>query len=137
MSSVTARLTPQRQAVLDVLRSCEDHPTAADVLGRVRRRHPGIGAATVYRSLAWLVENGAALELSLGDGASARYDGNTTHHDHVVCIDCGRAIDVRRNNPGPNVTGLARRTGFAISGYDLQFRGKCPACRKQQSTRTH
>jgi Fe2+ or Zn2+ uptake regulation protein len=137
MSSATVRLTPQRQAVLDVLRSCEDHPTAADVLSRVRRRHPGIGSATVYRSLAWLVDNGEALELSLGDGASARYDGNTTHHDHVVCIDCGRAIDVPRNNPGPNVTGLARRTGFAISSYDLQFRGRCPDCRKQHATRSH
>jgi len=54
MSRTTLRLTPQRRAVLDVLRECDDHPTAADVLTRVRRRHPGIGAATVYRSLALL-----------------------------------------------------------------------------------
>ena len=125
------RLTPQRQAVLDVLRACTDHPTAGDVLDRVRRRHPGIGAATVYRSLALLVESGEALELNLGDGASARYDGNTSHHDHVVCVDCGRAIDIPRGKAStPNVTGLSRRTGFAITGYDLQFHGRCPDCRK-------
>ncbi|MFL6238010.1 MAG: Fur family transcriptional regulator [Actinomycetes bacterium] len=132
MPSPTLRLTPQRRAVLDVLRSCSDHPTAADVLDRVRARHPGVGAATVYRSLALLVETGEALELNLGDGASARYDGNTSHHDHVVCVECGRAIDVPRGKtPQPDVSGLARRTGFAISGYDLQFRGNCPDCRKR------
>jgi Fur family ferric uptake transcriptional regulator/Fur family peroxide stress response transcriptional regulator len=138
MSIASLRLTPQRRAVLDVLRSCSDHPTAADVLERVRRRHPGIGAATVYRSLALLVETGEALELTLGDGASARYDGNTTHHDHVVCTDCGRAIDIPRDSaPTPNVRGLARRTGFVISGYDLQFRGRCPDCRNKQTTSTN
>jgi Fur family peroxide stress response transcriptional regulator len=134
MADATMRLTPQRRAVLDVLRTCDDHPTAADVLDRVRKRHPGIGAATVYRSLALLVETGEALELNLGDGASARYDGNTSHHDHVVCVDCGSAIDIPRHSPTPNVAGLARRTGFAITGYDLQFHGRCPACRPHATT---
>src|SRR3954447_3895909 len=94
--TMPVRLTPQRRAVLDVLRGCADHPTAAEVLERVRQRHPGIGAATVYRSLGLLVETGEALELSLGDGASARYDGNVTVHDHLVCDACGRAVDVTR-----------------------------------------
>ena len=133
MADANVRLTPQRRAVLDVLRTSEDHPTAADVLDRVRKQHPGIGAATVYRSLALLVETGEALELNLGDGASARYDGNTSHHDHVVCVDCGRAVDVARNSPTPSLAGLARRTGFSITGYDLQFHGRCPDCRNAQT----
>jgi Fe2+ or Zn2+ uptake regulation protein len=134
----TLRLTPQRRAVLDVLRACDDHPTAADVLDRVRQRHPGIGAATVYRTLGLLVDSGEALELALGDGSSARYDGNTTHHDHVVCVDCGRAIDIPRSNaPEPNVRGISRRTGFAITGYDLQFHGRCPDCREQRTRITN
>jgi Fur family ferric uptake transcriptional regulator/Fur family peroxide stress response transcriptional regulator len=133
MTSDALRLTPQRRAVLDVLRSCADHPTASDVLDRVRKRNPGIGAATVYRSLALLVEAGEALELNLGDGASARYDGNTSHHDHVVCVDCGRAIDIPRHSPTPNVSGLSRRTGFSITGYDLQFHGRCPDCRNKST----
>jgi Fur family transcriptional regulator, peroxide stress response regulator len=126
------RLTPQRRAVLDVLRESTDHPTAAEVLERVHHRDPGIGAATVYRTLGLLVAMGEAFELSLGDGASARYDGNTTHHDHVVCEGCGRAVDVERVAVAP-VTRAAStvesRTGFAVTGYDLQFRGRCPDCR--------
>ena len=121
-------MTPQRQAVLDVLHSSPDHPTAADVLERVRATRPGVGAATVYRALALLVENGQALELTLGDGTSARYDGNVDRHDHVVCTSCGRAVDVDTALPPQAVRTLSRRTGFSISGYDLQFRGRCPAC---------
>jgi Fur family ferric uptake transcriptional regulator/Fur family peroxide stress response transcriptional regulator len=126
------RLTPQRRAVLDVLRESTDHPTAAEVLERVHRTDPGIGAATVYRTLGLLVATGEALELSLGDRASARYDGNTAHHDHVVCEGCGRAVDIERvarTTVTRAATTIESRTGFAVSGYDLQFRGRCPECR--------
>ena len=52
------RLTPQRRAVLDVLEAARDHPTASDVYDRVRLHAPGIGAATVYRTLQQLAEDG-------------------------------------------------------------------------------
>jgi len=128
MTTSSARMTPQRRAVLDVLSASTDHPTAGDVLDRVRAVQPGIGAATVYRTLALLVKSGQALELSLGDGLSARYDANITRHDHVVCRDCGRAVDVQTTLPSRAVRSLSEHTGFAITGYDLQFHGRCPDC---------
>jgi Fur family ferric uptake transcriptional regulator/Fur family peroxide stress response transcriptional regulator len=123
------RLTPQRAAVLEVLRAARDHPTAAEVYARVRVVAPGIGGATVYRSLALLVATGHALELSLGDGSAARYDANTDRHDHAVCDRCGRAVDIDHPIPSGMVAEISRRSGFAITGYDLQFRGLCPGCR--------
>jgi len=122
------RLTPQRRAVLEALRASVDHPTAADLYNRVRKVTPSIGAATVYRSLGVLVESGLALELNLGDGIAARYDANTQRHDHVVCDGCGRAVDVDLPVPEDLTGTLAARTGFAITSYNLQFRGLCPAC---------
>ena len=123
-----ARMTPQRRAVLDALCASTDHPTASEVFDRVRTVQPGIGAATVYRTLAMLVEAGQALELSLGDGHSARYDANVARHDHVVCSDCGRAVDVETPLSPRAVRSLSEHTGFAITGYDLQFHGRCPDC---------
>lgn len=122
------RLTPQRKAVLDVLCAARDHPTAADLFQRVRQVHPGIGAATVYRTLALLVTAGLARELSLGDGGSARYDGNVARHDHLVCDRCGRAVDIDRPVPAALVSSVAARSGFLVTGYDLRFRGLCPQC---------
>jgi Fur family peroxide stress response transcriptional regulator len=78
------RLTPRRQAVLDVLQSATDHPTGADVYDRVRTQLPGVGPATIYRALGCLVSEGHAHELDLGS-TSARYESNLRRHDHVVC----------------------------------------------------
>jgi Fur family ferric uptake transcriptional regulator/Fur family peroxide stress response transcriptional regulator len=135
------RLTPQRRAVLDVLTAANDHPTAAQVFDRVRRRQPGIGAATVYRTLSLLVSDGQARLLVLGEGASARYDANVDRHDHVLCIECGAATDVEAPMPAGALKQMATQTGYDLTEYDVQFRGRCPSCdrrtthhRKQTTT---
>jgi Fur family ferric uptake transcriptional regulator/Fur family peroxide stress response transcriptional regulator len=141
-------MTPQRRAVLDVLRASADHPTASEVYDRVRAVEPGVGAATVYRALAMLVQTGQAAELTLGGGSgaeeadapskygaaaaaprkrSARYDAHVDAHDHAVCTRCGRAVDVAAVRP--DLARVARATGFEITGYDTQFHGRCPDCR--------
>lgn len=126
------RLTPQRRAVLGVLTASHDHPSAAEVLARVRRVAPGIGAATVYRSLAHLVASGQAVELSFERGA-ARYDANTRRHDHLVCDGCGRVRDIEvpadeLDSELGRIAQLAAETGFTITAYDLRFRGRCATC---------
>jgi Fe2+ or Zn2+ uptake regulation protein len=128
------RLTPQRQAVLDVLVTARDHPTATQVFERVRTNQPGIGAATVYRALGLLVAEGQARMLALGEGAVARYDAKVIRHDHVVCTECGAALDVDAPLPAEIVAELAKRTGYDLREYDLQFRGRCPSC-QGRSTR--
>jgi Fur family ferric uptake transcriptional regulator/Fur family peroxide stress response transcriptional regulator len=117
------RLTPQRRAVLEVLRQSPDHPTAIEVYERVRAQASGIGAATVYRTLALLVSTGQARELNFDNGA-ARYDATTERHDHLVCHGCGSATDIQSPIPAE----IASDYGYALAGYDLQFRGFCPDC---------
>jgi Fur family ferric uptake transcriptional regulator/Fur family peroxide stress response transcriptional regulator len=130
------RVTPQRRAVLDVLTAAHDHPTAAQVFDRVRAHQPGIGAATVYRTLALLVAEGQARMLSLGEGASARYDANVSRHDHVLCVDCGAAIDVEAPLPARALADMASRTGYDLTEYDVQFRGRCPSCHRLHRKRS-
>jgi Fe2+ or Zn2+ uptake regulation protein len=128
---ISARSTPQRQAVLAALEASTDHPTAAEVFERVRAELPGIGAATVYRTLGLLVDSGLALELNLGDGSAARFDGNTERHDHLVCSGCGAAVDIDQALPAHLLAELTARTGYAVSRYDLQFHGLCPTCQSR------
>jgi Fur family ferric uptake transcriptional regulator len=123
------RSTPQRDAILHVVREARDHPTARDVWERVQRHRPGIGVATVYRTLDLLAANGMVLALQLGDDAIARYDGNVAAHDHVVCEVCGVIADVTVPLPDGTVQAVEEDTGFAIRGSELQFRGVCPGCR--------
>lgn len=123
------RMTPQRQAVLEAVRSSRTHPSAEDVLGMVRRTSPGIGVATIYRTLDLLVRHGAIQELRLGDESITRYDGNTRRHDHVVCSVCGRVFDVEAALPEHVVAAAARQVGVHVEEYDLQITGTCDPCR--------
>ncbi|MGB8650091.1 MAG: transcriptional repressor [Mycobacteriales bacterium] len=126
------RLTPQRRAVLDVITGAADHPTAADVLERVREVVPGVGPATVYRTLSLLVESGQVAEVQLGNGA-ARYDRSTHHHDHLVCDDCGRVEDVSAPLQRGALDAVAAASSFSVTSYDLRIHGRCAACTSSSS----
>lgn len=127
MALTEPRLTPQRRAVLEVLQDSTDHPTAIEVYERVRARASGIGAATVYRTLALLVATGQAHELNFDSGA-ARYDANIDRHDHLVCLGCGSATDIQSPIPPTALAEIASDSGYAVAGYELAFRGFCPDC---------
>lgn len=122
------RVTPQRQAVLEVLRSTDAHPDAQWVYEQVRQRIPNISLGTVYRTLNVLKEAGLISELSYGSSYS-RFDSNTGDHHHAICTRCGRIADVTLDPA--LIQALEHRVegGFAISSSRHDFFGLCPACR--------
>lgn len=68
----------QREAILQVLRSTDTHPSASAVYNEVRKLIPNISLGTVYRNLAALAEDGSVLSLSVGDGYE-HFDGTLPH----------------------------------------------------------
>ena len=129
------RRTRQRQLVLEAVRASEDHPTAAQIFQRVRRRYPGIAYATIYNALRWWVERGGLREFTFGD-AAARYDRNRDRHDHAICTRCGRLMDVSVRLPGRLLEEVRRRTGLEIASHHVQFLGLCSACAGAREART-
>jgi Fe2+ or Zn2+ uptake regulation protein len=121
------RHTRQRQLVLEAVQASEDHPTAALVYQRVRRRYPGIAYATIYNALRWWVEQGELREFTFGD-AAARYDRNRDRHDHAICTKCGRLVDVSVRLPRKLFDDVRRRTGLEIASHHVQFLGLCSHC---------
>lgn len=130
----TVRLTPQRRAVLDVLAESTDHPTAGEIYDRVRDRVPGIGPATVYRSLALLVESGQAAVLRINEVDAVRYDRTVQRHDHLVCVDCGQVTDAQIPLDERALRKVAHNTSFAVFGYDVQVHGRCARCAAARNT---
>ena len=121
-------LTRQRKAVLGVVQSRANHPTAAEVFQGARRKMPGISFATVYNSLRFLKEAGLVSEIAFGNGAS-RYDRETDRHDHAICSACGQLVDFDL----PGTVGLtrsaARASRFKAESVHLTLVGLCPKCR--------
>lgn len=135
MSAPALRLTPQRRAVLDVVAESDDHPTAGQVLERVRERVEGVGAATIYRMLALLVESGQVAELRLGEGQALRYDHTVHRHDHLVCTACGQVEDTHVKLDAGALAELTDMTSFTVTGYDVQLHGRCAPCAAQDNAK--
>lgn len=121
------RLTPQRRTILEELRQARDHPSAAELYRRVRARAPGVGFATVYKTLNLLAEHDLIQELQFGDAAS-HFDGNAQPHSHGICTRCQRIVDLEVNMSPEQVLAAARGQPFQASGYRLEFYGLCSQC---------
>lgn len=125
------RLTPQRIAVLKVLLSERGHPTAEEIYRKVQQDLPTTSLATIYKTLALLADLGEVLELDLGDGCS-RYDAwQTRAHPHLVCVACGRIVDLDEMPLEAPREEVARRTGYRILAHRLDFFGVCPQCQHE------
>ena len=135
MAKGPARRTRQRDLVLEAVRKSDDHPTAAQVYRRVRRRYPKIAHATIYNALRWWVEQGELREFTFGD-AAARYDRNPERHDHAVCTGCGRLIDTSILLPPKAIDEVRRKTGLRITSHHVQFLGLCRTCLRSTRRRT-
>ncbi|WP_019536096.1 Fur family transcriptional regulator [Paenibacillus ginsengihumi] len=121
-------LTTQRKAILDIIQQSHDHPTAAEVIERLREQGRQFAYGTVYNSLRYLTDMGLIRELKLGEAAS-RYDARTDEHQHIVCRRCGRVDEVLTDIPAAWLEAVARETGYAIDRAQAVVEGVCAECR--------
>ena len=129
------RLTPQRHAVLKAIASSYDHLTPAEIYARVRQEHPTIGLVTVYRVINLLIQLNLICRVNLG-GSSQSYlmRRPVEHHHHLICSQCGRAVDFTNCDLDQLEQQLARETGYNIEGHLLEIYGRCPECCAAAST---
>jgi Fur family transcriptional regulator, stress-responsive regulator len=119
------RLTAQRRVIAEVMTGEHVHLSADEVFERARAILPEVSRATVYNTLNELVAMGELLEMSHADGRK-RYDPNVAErHHHLVCVDCGRMLDVKADDPRlPD----EQRHGFELLDVEVVFRARCPDC---------
>ncbi|WP_127531320.1 Fur family transcriptional regulator [Paenibacillus kobensis] len=123
-------LTTQRKAVLEILQQAHDHPTAADVMDRLRAQGHLFAYGTVYNSLRYLTEAGLVKELKLGETAS-RYDARTEDHHHIVCVRCGRVDEVTMELPAEWLARAAQETHYQVHHASVVLEGVCEECSVQ------
>ncbi len=123
------RSTRQRDVILDIFLSTHEHLSVEELYLKVRASHPGIGQATVYRTLKLFVEAGLAREMMLPDGQT-RYEHQLAgeHHDHLICIRCNTIIEFEDETIEQLQCDIAKRHGFTLTAHKMQLCGICPAC---------
>jgi len=121
------RNTRQREIMLQELQKLTTHPTAVGLYRIVARRLPKISLGTVYRNLDLLARTGVIQKLEFGS-EEARFDGNTTPHDHIRCVKCGRVDDIAPQQL--DLSGGAKDDfhGYSVLVRRVEFFGVCPQC---------
>lgn len=119
------KLTAQRLFLFRALEGATNHPTAEELYEQVRQELPTLSLATVYKTLAELVELSEVRTVEAGDGRM-RFDPNTTPHAHYVCRACGRLMD----GPAEPVQSFPRvLDGFLVLERRVTLEGYCASCR--------
>jgi Fur family ferric uptake transcriptional regulator len=119
------RFTPQRQAVAAALQAMGKEVSVQELFERVRRRHPYIGRATVFRSVDHLVQAGLARRLERPGHVSAYVWCEATHHHHLICTECRAVQELDDRLVKPLVDSINREQGFQVDHATLDFYGRC------------
>ena len=126
------KITLPRLKILEILGSAKPrHMSAEDIYRRLLESHDDIGLATVYRVLTQFEAAGLVTRHHF-EGAMAVFEVNEgPHHDHIVCLDCGRVEEFMDSGIEERQTSVAQRLGFTIRDHSLILYGHC---RRQNCT---
>ncbi|MGB4503955.1 MAG: Fur family transcriptional regulator [Syntrophaceticus sp.] len=127
------KITPQRQIILKaLLNHSEKHLSAEELHYIVKQNNPEIGLATIYRTLEILADLDILHKIDFGDGCD-RYEftnQDAHNHHHLICINCGRVIEVTDDLLETLEAWIEKNTQFHIVDHQLKFFGYCKDCQK-------
>ena len=123
------RSTKRDRIVSTFLRQ-QGHLSADDLVEVLRRSDPGIGRATVYRTLQWMVGAGIARKVDFGEGRS-RFEPSYGHprHFHLICTTCHRSSEFLSSDVESLMEEIASARNFATEHSIVQIYGVCEECR--------
>ena len=119
--------TKQRDVILDAFLDAQGHVTSEELYQIVRAVNPNIGYTTVYRTVKLLVDAGIAQERHFDDGI-ARYEIEHEHHDHLVCLECGKIAEFESPLIEATQEQIAAEHNFTLKRHRHELYGYCAHC---------
>jgi Fur family ferric uptake transcriptional regulator len=124
----------QREQILDIFLKIEEHPTINDIYDLVRKKHPQIGLATVYRTMKVICDAGLARETDFGGGIRRfEHKYKHQHHDHLICLNCGSIIEVLNPEIEKLQENLAKKHRFKALRHRMEIFGLCKNCKSKET----
>ena len=123
------KVTLPRMRVLQILEHDSSHHLSAEELHRILTESgDDIGLATVYRVLTQFVEAGLVIRHNFEGGHSVYELDSGTHHDHLVCVRCGKVEEFIDEVIEERQKAIAEKSGFQITDHSLNLYGICGSC---------
>jgi Fur family transcriptional regulator, ferric uptake regulator len=120
------KATLPRLKVLELLQqSKERHLTAEDVYRLLLGEHSDVGIATIYRVLTQFEQAGLVKRHHFESGKAVFELNEGGHHDHLVCMDCGRVEEFYDSKIEQRQTAVAQERGFTIVEHALYLYANC------------
>lgn len=128
------KATRQRDEVLRQFVSAGRHLSAEELYVLVKKATPGIGYATVYRTLKLLAQAGLAHEQRFEDGFTRyEYNAGSAHHDHLICTKCGAIIEFENDQIEKLQALVAKKNRFLVQSHKLELYGLCSGCQGKRT----
>ena len=121
------RFTSERVILLEEIFSFPAHFDAEQLFIHVRRKHNHISRATVYRTLELFHTIGILKKEDLGKKGYASYELelNRPHHDHLICVVCGKVVEFYDAIIEQHQKEICQKHGMDMIGHQLQIFGRC------------
>lgn len=125
------KVTLPRVKILDVLETSDNHHLSAeDVYKTLLQSGEQIGLATVYRVVTQFESAGLVRRHHFDDGQSVFELDRGGHHDHLVCVRCGKIVEFLEDTIEERQGAIAREHGFLLEEHSLVIYGICADCQE-------
>ena len=126
LKNIGLKATVPRLKILEIFQTSDErHMSAEDVYRILLAEHMDIGLATVYRVLTQFEQAGLLSRNNFESGKAIYELNEGKHHDHLVCLDCGRVEEFFDAEIQQRQQSIARARGFALQEHALSLYGNC------------
>ena len=126
------KATLPRLRILEILEGSPDrHVSAEDLYRALLTAGESIGLATIYRVLTQFEQAGLVIRHNFDSGSAVFELAASEHHDHLVCVRCGRVTEFVDETIEERQRMIADRNGFTMTDHSLIIYGLCSDCRPE------
>jgi Fur family ferric uptake transcriptional regulator len=136
LKNIGLKATLPRLKILDIFRQgTRRHMSAEDVYKELLADNHDIGLATVYRVLTQFEQAGLLKRSNFESGKAVFEMDEGSHHDHLVCLQCGRVEEFFDPEIEKRQQRIAKDRGFALQEHALSLYGNCskPNCEHRRN----
>jgi Fur family ferric uptake transcriptional regulator len=129
LSSRGLKQTTKRDEILSEILSIEGHFDPDELFMRLKAKKSKVSKASIYRTIPLLIESGLIVEVERVD-KHAHYEKvyEERHHDHMICISCGKVIEFFSPDLETLQLNLCETERFTAMRHSLEIMGYCRNC---------
>lgn len=124
------KYTRERRRIFEKVNGLSSHFDADGLYEMLRKEDQSIARGTVFRTIPLLLESGV-IQTSVGKGKGEFFErsGSNGHHDHIICVGCGKVIEYHCEEIEKQQEKICERYNVQLLFHDHKLYVRCPKCR--------